>query len=113
MAVMSNSMVPDFYRGYIVISKKIKKDDIKEIKVGDILEYQLESNVIIHRVIEIEEKDGTRLFTTKGDNNDFPDMKKVEEKQVLGIVKFKIPYAGYPSVWFSEILFKRKSVIRT
>ncbi|HBC85160.1 MAG TPA: signal peptidase I, partial [Clostridiales bacterium] len=113
VAVMSNSMVPDFYRGYIVISKKIKKDDIKEIKVGDILEYQLESNVIIHRVIEIEEKDGTRLFTTKGDNNDFPDMKKVEEKQVLGIVKFKIPYAGYPSVWFSEILFKRKSVVRT
>lgn len=40
-------------------------------------------------------------------------MKKVEEKQVLGIVKFKIPYAGYPSVWFSEILFKRKSVVRT
>lgn len=113
VAVMSNSMVPDFHRGYIVISKKINKEDIKKINVGDILEYQLESNVIIHRVIKIEEKDGMKIFTTKGDNNDFPDIKEVKENQVLGVVKFKIPYAGYPSVWFSEILFKRKSTVRT
>lgn len=113
VAVMSNSMVPDFTRGYVVIAKKVNKDDIKNIKVGDVLQYQLDKNVILHRVIEIEEKDGNYFFKTKGDNNDFPDMKIVEGNQVLGIIKFKIPYVGYPSVWFSEILFKRKSNILT
>lgn len=111
VAVMSNSMVPDFYRGYIVICKKINSKDASNIKVGDILQYQLEKNSIIHRVINIEEEDGKLYFTTKGDNNNSPDTKRVEENQVMGIVKFKIPYAGYPSVWFSEILFKRKSFV--
>lgn len=111
VAVMSNSMVPDFYRGYIVICKKIDSKDISNIKVGDILQYQLGKNAIIHRVINIEEEDGKIYFTTKGDNNNSPDTKRVEENQVLGIVKFKIPYAGYPSVWFSEKLFKKKSIV--
>ncbi len=113
VAVMSNSMVPDFYRGYVVICKKINSKDASNIKIGDILQYQLERNAIIHRVTNIEEEDGKLYFTTKGDNNEFPDTKRVEENQVMGIVKFKIPYIGYPSVWFSEFLFKRKSNIQT
>lgn len=113
VAVMSNSMVPEFARGYVVVTKKIKKDDIQNIKVGDILEYQLDESVVIHRIIDIEEEKGSLIFTTQGDNNDSPDIKKVEQNQIIGIVKFKIPYVGYPSVWFSEFFFKRKAIIQT
>ena len=93
--------------------EKINSKDASNIKIRDILQYQLERNAIIHRVTNIEEEDGKLYFTTKGDNNEFPDTKRVEENQVMGIVKFKIPYIGYPSVWFSEFLFKRKSNIQT
>lgn len=113
VAVMSNSMVPEFRRGYVVVVKKLNKDDIKNIKVGDILQYQLEESVVIHRIINIEENKGNLIVTTQGDNNDTPDIKKVEQDQMLGIVKFKIPYVGYPSVWFSEFFFKRKAIIET
>lgn len=113
VAVMSNSMVPEFYRGYVVVTKKINKDDVQNIKVGDILEYQLDESVVIHRIINIEEEKGNFIFTTQGDNNDSPDIKEVEQNQIIGIVKLKIPYVGYPSVWFSEFLFKKKSVIQT
>ena len=93
VAVMSNSMVPYFTRGYVVIVKKIEKEDLKNLKVGDILEYQLDENMILHRIINIEKgKNNELLFTTQGDNNDFPDMKKVEEEQIVGVIKFKIPY---------------------
>lgn len=113
VAVMSNSMVPEFARGYVVITKKINEDDIQDIKIGDILEYQLDESVVIHRIINIEEEKGSLIFTTKGDNNDSQDSKKVEQNQIIGIVKFNIPYVGYPSVWFSEFLFKRKAIIQT
>lgn len=113
VAVMSNSMVPEFTRGYVVITKRINERDIQNIKVGDILEYQLEQSVVIHRIINIEEEKGSLIFTTQGDNNNSPDIKKVEQNQIIGIVKFKIPYVGYPSVWFSEFLFKKKSIIQT
>ncbi len=113
VAVMSNSMVPEFTRGYVVITKKINEKDIKNIKVGDILEYQLNQSVVIHRIINIEDEKGSLIFTTQGDNNNAPDIKKVEQNQIIGIVKFKIPYVGYPSVWFSEFLFKKESKIQT
>lgn len=113
VAVMSNSMVPEFARGYVVITKKTNEKDIKNIKVGDILEYQLNQSVVIHRIINIEDEKGSLIFTTQGDNNNAPDIKKVEQNQIIGIVKFKIPYVGYPSVWFSEFLFKKESKIQT
>lgn len=113
VAVMSNSMVPEFARGYVVITKKINEKDIKNIKVGDVLEYQLNQSVVIHRIINIEDEEGSLIFTTRGDNNNAPDIKKVEQNQIIGIVKFKIPYVGYPSVWFSEFLFKKESKIQT
>lgn len=113
VAVMSNSMVPEFARGYVVITKKINEKDIKNIKVGDILEYKLNQSVVIHRIINIEDEKGSLIFTTQGDNNNAPDIKKVEQNQIIGIVKFKIPYVGYPSVWFSEFLFKKESKIQT
>ena len=111
---MSNSMVPYFTRGYVVIVKKLNKDEIKKLQVGDILEYQLDKSMILHRIKEIEtDSEGNMLFTTKGDNNDFPDVEKVKEEQIVGIIKFKIPYLGYPSVWFSELLLRKNSNIRT
>jgi hypothetical protein len=46
------------------------------------------------------------LFTTKGDNLDHNDVKKVTERQIVGIIKKIVPKCGYPSVWFYEFLSK-------
>lgn len=114
LAVMSNSMVPEFSRGYVVIVRSIKENDIESVKIGDIIQYQLDDAMIIHRVIEIEkDENGKNLYIAKGDNNISPDFRKVEETQVRGVVKFKVPYIGYPSVWFSELLFKNKPDVQT
>lgn len=112
IAIMSYSMVPTFSRGAVVISIKATPKNIKELKVGDIINYRAESGEVIHRIIAIEkDEDGNLLFQTKGDNNNNPDGKLVNEKQVLGCVKLYIPYVGYPSVWFSEKILGVKSFI--
>ena len=80
---------------------------MKDICVGDIIEYSIENKVIIHRVVNIIEGSGEqRTFITKGDSNNAPDANPVEESQVLGVAKNYIPYIGYTSVIFSEKILK-------
>ncbi len=107
VALLSNSMKPYIKRGDVVLVRKIKHEDIKNICLGDIIEYQIDNKIVIHRVINIiEGSGGKRTFITKGDANNAADPNPVEEKQVLGTAKSYIPYVGYPSVIFSEEILK-------
>lgn len=107
LAIVSNSMIPEFKRGDVCIVKKVNtKEQIRKIRVGDIIQYQGNNQVIVHRVIKIEANALNIQFIAKGDNNKEQDILPVEEEQILGIVKYKIPYLGYPSVLFSELILK-------
>ena len=105
VAIMSNSMYPMIKRGDTVISQKIIQKDLKLIKLNDIIEYRIGGASVIHRVVSIDiDNEGNTFFITKGDNNENIDSEKVTGNQVIGIVNMKIPYVGYPAVWFSEFL---------
>ena len=108
LAIMSNSMVPIFSRGDMVIVKNIDKNTIQKLSINDIIEYRLDEHIVVHRIIEIEENDGLLYFKTKGDNNNAPDVKYVSESQITGIVKMSIPKIGYPTVWLSELFTGKK-----
>ena len=109
IAILSNSMYPNIKRGDAVISEKITKNDLKSIKLNDIIEYRLGGASVIHRVVAIDlDKDGNLVFVTKGDNNTNVDADKVTEEQVVGVVNMKVPYVGYPTVWISEILTEKE-----
>lgn len=109
VAVISNSMSPHFNRGDVCIIKKvIDYRQIRNLKEGDIIEYQLNNIFVLHRIIDIKETTNGYRYETKGDNNKESDLLPVEEEQVVGIVKYVIPYLGYPSVWFSEWIHKNK-----
>lgn len=105
VAVMSNSMVPTFCRGYVVIVEKIDENNIEKLKVGDIIEYTLDKKSILHRIVSVDYENET-VYITKGDNNSSNDKKEVHKNQIRGIVRLGIPGVGYPSVWFSEFINK-------
>lgn len=106
VSVLSNSMADIFYRGDLVIVEKID-NQLQELNLQDIIEYKLDGYSILHRVIEIKVlEDGTKLYRTKGDNNNAPDSEWVKPEQVIGVIKLKIPKIGYPAVWLSELLQK-------
>lgn len=109
IAVMSNSMAKLINRGDLVVIKKLNKDEIKSLKQYDIIEYKLDKDVIIHRIIKIEKKsDGSLRYITKGDNNNAQDNKYVLENQIMGKVRIKIPYIGYPIVYLNDFFEKTK-----
>lgn len=108
VAIVSDSMVPAFERGDVVVIRKLKTSESELLKKNDVLQYELDGRNIVHRIVRIKEDDkGQRTFITKGDNNNAPDIKQVSESQIRGVVKYVIPKIGYPSVWLNDVFSKR------
>lgn len=89
--VVSESMVPKYKIGDVLISKEV---DFKNIKVGDAISYlgnkgQFDGKVVTHNVIGIEkDSNGKYLFHTKGIANLIEDP-IVSEDQLYGKVIHK------------------------
>lgn len=89
-AVASGSMEPELKKGDLAVAVP------GEIKVDDVVVYWSPTGAHqVHRVIGIEERGGTTYYTTKGDNNDATDSFAVPESDVIGKVKFHVPYLGH------------------
>lgn len=109
VVIMSDSMSPIFTRGSVVVVQKI--ESTMDITIGDIIQYEADGRTITHRVIAIDNDSdgkGTRVFTTKGDNNPSRDP-PITARQVVGIIRSTIPYIGYPTVWLREITLGNES----
>jgi len=106
------SMEPLFQTGDLVIIVKSNN-----INVGDIIVFKkrIGNGYIIHRVISVNNFNGTSYYVTKGDNNPLPDY---QEFEVLGIpqgrvvgkvleingIPMKIPMIGYLSLILRRVL---------
>lgn len=104
ISIISNSMVPFFERGDVVIFEKIDNKKPLKIQNGMIIIYKYENKYIAHRVISKIEKDNKIFYETKGDNNISSDSELVSDSQIIGIYNFHIKFIGYPSIWLYEFL---------
>jgi signal peptidase len=95
--VGSGSMEPKMYAGDVVIIAKVPADNVE---LGDIIQFRVPEGVtIMHRVIEIQEtEDSGKLFITKGDANDKPDLEPVMPENVVGKTVMTIPKIGWASI---------------
>lgn len=88
--IKSGSMEPVIKTGSGVIIKK--QDRYNE---GDIITFvNKNGNLVTHRIVKISE-DNSKLFKTKGDNNNVVDVWPITEKQIKGRVTVILPYIGY------------------
>jgi len=102
VAVESNSMVPTFYRGDILLLMGM---DTKDLKIGDIIVFSVPSHKIpvVHRIIKIND-DGT--FQTKGDANagQLSFEKNITVEQIHGKEIFIIPYLGWVKILMTDFV---------
>ena len=101
IGIGSQSMDPTIHKGDAVILKKVDKKT--ELKKGDIVAYSNGKLIIVHRIVGVNKKGKNITYTTKGDNNNGNDPRAVNQTQVKGIVKFKIPFIAWPTVWLTEV----------
>ncbi|MEQ1738000.1 MAG: signal peptidase I [Rhodoglobus sp.] len=94
--VLTSSMEPKLPPGTLIVSSPVA---IEDIRVGDVLTYQLESGkptVVTHRVTAITTTGtGSKLFTLKGDSNSLPDANLVLPEQVRGKLWYSVPFIGW------------------
>lgn len=78
----------------------------EKLKEGDIIVFSgNQKNPIIHRIVNIKEENGTKTFSTIGDNNEgqLSYEKEIKQEQIIGRAVFRIvPYAGWGKLIFFE-----------
>ena len=101
----SGSMTPTINVGDAIIIDKISEKEMYKLKVGDILVFKVNKSIYTHRIVNIDVINDEYFISTKGDRKgNVIDNWFVKRKDVIGIVKFKIPYVGYPTVWLSNLI---------
>lgn len=103
IGIGSNSMSPKINKGDAVILQKI--DDKNDVKVGDVIAFEMDNKLVIHRLVEIEkEHDGNTYYRTRGDANNGNDKIDIKLEDIKGKVKIRIPYIAYPTIYLTEYL---------
>lgn len=100
IAIASGSMQPEINKGDIVIVDQ--KYTHNKIEIGDVIATKRESIIIVHRVVKKVKINNSYLYYTQGDANSKIDDFVIEKDMIIGKVKMKIPYIGYPTVWFNK-----------
>ena len=84
LSVQSDSMVPEFEKGDLIISKAV--DDSTALEKGDVITFKTIIEGVdalnTHRIVDISETGGVEFYTTKGDNNDIEDTEPVARTAV-------------------------------
>jgi signal peptidase I len=95
LVVMSGSMEPTIPVGAVVIAEPVPS---KELEVGDVIIFSPNADVtvpIIHRIVSVRVKDGTRFFTTRGDANPLADVAEVSLPATAWRMAYNVPLVGY------------------
>ena len=102
IAIASGSMEKEISKGDAVIIKKIG-NKYEELEEGQVIAYNYNGVIVVHRIIKILKNDGEYFVYTKGDANHNPDNYVVEQEMIIGTVKFVLPFLGMPTVWLNEL----------
>ena len=89
--ITSASMEPEIKLGDVIVSKVTKQQNLQK---GDVITFKKNQDVITHRIVDIENNEEKKYYVTKGDNNKYEDLEKIEYGQIEGKYIFKISKLG-------------------
>ena len=113
--VVSGSMEPSFYRGDIVATENVDTYGIQEfnpytdVNVNDVVVYNAKwySEPVIHRVIDIQQINGSKYYIIKGDNNEVQDPYPVSPDQIKSkVIKIGDSLLIIPKLGYINLLFR-------
>jgi signal peptidase I len=73
------------------------------INKGQVIVFNYNEMQTIHRVVDIKNVNGEYRFYTKGDANTKMDNDYRTIDEIKGLVKLKIKYIGYPTLWVYKL----------
>ena len=103
LVIATESMTGEINKGDVVIFESYDDHAVQE---GQVIVFEKDKSMIVHRVVDIEIINGQTRYYTKGDANEDNDAGYITESNIVGLVYYKAPYLGYPTLWVRS-LFKR------
>lgn len=100
IVIGTGSMTGTINMGDMILYKDYRGD---ELEVDDIIVFREDNKDVIHRIIDIKRIDGENRYYTKGDYNENKDSGYRTDDLVEGIYLFRIPYIGWPNIWFRRL----------
>jgi len=100
---VGQSMRPTILSGDRIVIDSTKKE---ELKTGDIIAFQNYGLLVCHRIVNIREENGKKLFATKGDAYICPDSFEIQAEQIAGKVIriIKRPFSFYFINYFKRAI---------
>ena len=103
LVIATESMTGELNKGDIVV---FDQDDDHIVTEGEIIVFEKDGMSVVHRVVKIEHINGTTRYYTKGDANETEDFGYITKSNIKGVVKAKLPYFGYPTLWLRSAISK-------
>jgi signal peptidase len=103
--IATESMTGEINKGDMIVYEEYTAGK-QFVEEQDVVVYIKNGNRIVHRVVDIERVEGRNRYYTKGDVNDAVDAGYISDSDIEGVVLFKLPFVGYPSLWLRDA-FKR------
>ena len=98
--IATGSMTGEINKGDIAIHERYDDQTIIE---GQVIAFEKDGRVVIHRVVDIQIINGQTRYYTKGDANEDMDAGFIYDSNIIGLVNFKLPYLGYPTLWLRSL----------
>lgn len=99
--IQTDSMKPTINPGDLIITKQYNGEEIKEGDIISFFAFEQDTTIIkTHRVIEVNNTNGTITFTTKGDNSVAQDQIELTKNDIVAIYESndyngtKVPFIG-------------------
>lgn len=98
--IATDSMTGELNRGDVAIYERYEEQLIIE---GQVIVFEQSGSVIVHRVVDIEIINGITRYYTKGDANEDRDAGYIFDSDIIGLVTYKLPLFGYPTLWVRSL----------
>lgn len=100
MVIGSDSMAKTLNKGDAIIFEEYKNQDLEE---GRVIIFNYNNMQTIHRIDKIIKVNGEYHYYTKGDANQKADEGYRTQSDISGIVRLRIKYLGYPTLWVRSL----------
>lgn len=101
IVIATESMTGEINKGDVIVYERY---DGQQIKVGQIVVFEKDRSLIVHRVTEIDNQYGELRYYTKGDANEDADSGFITADNIVGTTDVKLPFIGYPTLWLRELI---------
>jgi signal peptidase len=103
LVIATDSMTGELNKGDVAIFERYDDQFIAE---GQVIVFEQSKSMIVHRVVDIQIINGITRYYTKGDANEDQDSGFLTDADIVGLVDYKLPFFGYPTLWMRS-LFRR------